>query len=127
MADVDRRDQPKTTRKGAKVSDTDYMQFTEPDLMRKLNRMSRCGDADPASPPSTPSADCSRCEETKEKAMSIYETFKRDSANYRRRIDDLERAIRGYQRAKGRHNTQKACEALIALLPENANSGGSNQ
>lgn len=34
--------------------------------------------------------------------------------------DLLQDAVRAYRDAKGRHHTQKACERLLALLPENA-------
>lgn len=34
--------------------------------------------------------------------------------------DELHDAIRAYRDAKGRYHTQKACERLLALLPENA-------
>lgn len=57
---------------------------------------------------------------TKDQAMKVYETFKGDDATYRRRIDELERAIRNLRDVSGRHNTEIACRRLYSLLPENA-------
>ena len=37
-----------------------------------------------------------------------------------RQRDELRDAVRAYRDAKGRYHTQKACERLLALLPENA-------
>ncbi len=37
-----------------------------------------------------------------------------------RERDELRDAVRAYRDAKGRYHTQKACERLLALLPENA-------
>jgi hypothetical protein len=36
-----------------------------------------------------------------------------------RERDELRDAVRAYRDAKGRYHTQKACERLLALLPEN--------
>ena len=36
--------------------------------------------------------------------------------------DELRDAVRAYRDAKGRYHTQKACERLLALLPENVAS-----
>lgn len=33
--------------------------------------------------------------------------------------DKLRDAVRAYRDAKGRYHTQKACERMVALLPEN--------
>jgi hypothetical protein len=45
--------------------------------------------------------------------------FKEDAATYRRRIDELERAIRNLKNVEGRHHTEIACRRLYDLLPEN--------
>ena len=34
--------------------------------------------------------------------------------------DELRDAVRYYRNAKGRYHTQKACERMLSLLPENA-------
>jgi hypothetical protein len=49
-----------------------------------------------------------------------YTPFKEDAATYRRRIDELERAIRNLKNVEGRHHTEIACRRLYDLLPENA-------
>lgn len=44
--------------------------------------------------------------------------------DYRTALDELDQlrdAVRALWKVKGRYHTQKACERLIALLPENAN------
>jgi hypothetical protein len=42
------------------------------------------------------------------------------SKKMERQRDELRDAVRAYRDAKGRYHTQKACERLLALLPENA-------
>jgi hypothetical protein len=53
-----------------------------------------------------------------------YTPFKEDAATYRRRIDELERAIRNLKNVEGRHHTEIACRRLYDLLPENTPDQG---
>ena len=46
------------------------------------------------------------------------------SKKMERQRDELRDAVRAYRDAKGRYHTQKACERLLALLPENETSAG---
>ena len=47
------------------------------------------------------------------------EEGKRNGARCAEERDRLQDAVRSYRDAKGRYHTQKACERLLALLPEN--------
>jgi len=46
------------------------------------------------------------------------------SKKMERQRDELRDAVRAYRDAKGRYHTQKACERLLALLPENVSAQG---
>lgn len=56
-----------------------------------------------------------------EKLQRHVEDGKRNGQRCAEERDRLQDAVRAFRNAKGRYHTQKACERLIALLPENAN------
>ena len=54
-----------------------------------------------------------------EKLQRHVEDGKRNGQRCAEERDRLQDAVRAFRDAKGRYHTQKACERLIALLPEN--------
>ena len=47
------------------------------------------------------------------------DSWKRNGARCAEERDRLQDAVREYRDAKGRYHTQKACERLLSLLPDN--------
>lgn len=63
-----------------------------------------------------------RLERERDEARKIVSQLLDHNAKLSGRVRRIERAVRAFRRAKGRHNTEQACRALVALLPENGSS-----